>query len=207
MDSHPDTVPDAVPDVAIVGGGIIGCFTAYYLGLHGLSSVIIERDGIGSQASGNAAGILTPYWGPITPALQAFSTESQRLHRELAQALPGATGIDHHYGLVPFLRVAFTSEDEAELLRWYDARREEGHAPEWLSGEGARRLSGGWLAREARAAVLSELEPQVDSYRLVLAVAKGAEALGCRIQGGDVVGIRGGGASDLRLHLKQSVLI
>ena len=180
------------PDVIIVGGGIIGCFAAYYLGRHGLSTVIIERDGIGSQASGNAAGILTPYWGATTPALRTFAEESQRLHRELAQSLPEATGIDHHYGLVPFLRVAFTGEDEGELRRWYDARRGEGHAPAWLSGDEARRVSGGWLAPEARAAVLSELEPQVDAYRLVLAVAKGAEALGSQIRSGEVVGVCGG---------------
>ncbi len=179
------------PDVVIVGGGIIGCFTAYYLGQHGLSTVIIERDGIGSQASGNAAGILTPYSGAVTPALLAFAEESYPLHRELARVLPETTGIDYRYGLVPFLRVAFTTEDEQELIRWYDARRREGHAPVWLSGDEARRVSGGWLATEARAAVLTELEPQVDPYRLVLAVAAGAEALGSRIRGGEVVGIRG----------------
>jgi glycine oxidase len=182
---------DTHPDVIIVGSGIIGCLAAYYLGQHGLSTVIIERDGIGSQASGNAAGILTPYSGAGTPVLQAFSEESQRLHRELAEVLPATTGIDYHYGLVPFLRIALTEEDEGDLRRWYDARRREGHELEWLSGEEGRRLSGGWLAPEARAAVPSRLEPQVDPYRLVLAVAAAAEALGCRIRTGEAVGIQG----------------
>ncbi len=183
---------DTHPDVVIVGGGIIGCLAAYYLGQRGLSAVIIERDGIGSQASGNAAGILTPYSGADTPALMAFAEESQRLHRELAQALPETTGIDYHYGLVPFLRVALTEEDEGDLRRWYDARSREGHDLAWLSGEEGRRLSDGWLAPEARAVVPSRLEPQVDPYRLVLAVAAAAEALGSRIRSGEVVGIKGG---------------
>ncbi len=182
---------DTHPDVVIVGSGIIGCLTAYYLGQHGLSTVIIERDGIGSQASGNAAGNLTPYSGANTPVLKAFSEESQRLHRELAEALPEATGIGYHYGLVPFLRVALTEEDEGDLRHWYDARRQEGHDLAWLSGEEGCRLSGGWLTPEARAAVPSRLEPQVDPYRLVLAVATAAEALGCRIRTGEVVGIQG----------------
>ena len=179
------------PDVIIVGGGIIGCLAAYYLGGHGLSTVIVERDAIGSQASGNAAGILTPYSGAGGPVLQAFAEESHRLHRELAQALPEETGIGYHYGLVPFLRVALTEEDEGGLRRWYDARRREGHDLAWLSGEEGRRLSGGWLSPEARAVVPSELEPQVDPYRLVLAVATAAEALGSRIRTGEVAGIQG----------------
>ena len=179
------------PDVIIVGGGIIGCLAAYYLGGHGLSTVIVERDAIGSQASGNAAGILTPYSGAGGPVLQAFAEESHRLHRELAQALPEETGIGYHYGLVPFLRVALTEEDEGDLRRWYDARRREGHDLAWLSGEEGRRLSGGWLSPEARAVVPSELEPQVDPYRLVLAVATAAEALGSRIRTGEVAGIQG----------------
>jgi glycine oxidase len=179
------------PDVIIVGGGIIGCLAAYYLGGHGLSTVIVERDAIGSQASGNAAGILTPYSGAGGPVLQAFAEESHRLHRELAQALPEETGIGYHYGLGPFLRVALTEEDEGDLRRWYDARRREGHDLAWLSGEEGRRLSGGWLSPEARAVVPSELEPQVDPYRLVLAVATAAEALGSRIRTGEVAGIQG----------------
>ncbi len=182
---------DRHPDVIIVGGGIIGCLAAYYLGQHGLSTVIVERDAIGSQASGNAAGILTPYSGAGSPTLQAFAEESQRLHRELAQTLPEETGIGYHYGLVPFLRVALTEEDEGDLRVWYDARRREGHELAWLSGEEGRRLSGGWLAPEARAAVPSELEPQVDPYRLVLAVATAAEALGSTIRTGEVAGIQG----------------
>lgn len=176
-------------DVVIVGGGIVGCLTAYYLGLHGCSTVIVERDGIGSQASGNAAGLLTHYVGAVGHAMLAFAEECQRLHRELAERLPQATGVNYHYGLTPMLRVAFTDEDEEELRRWYWERRQEGAVVTWLSSEEAVRYSGGWLTPEVRAAVVSELEPQVDAYRLMLAVAQAAEAQGCHIRGGEVVGL------------------
>ena len=58
--------------VVIVGGGIIGCATAYYLTRAGISDVIVvERDGIASGASGYSAGILTPYSGSNDPGLLA----------------------------------------------------------------------------------------------------------------------------------------
>ena len=50
-------------DVVIIGGGAAGCAVAYYLAQSGIESTIIEREGIGNQASGNAAGGLTPLTG------------------------------------------------------------------------------------------------------------------------------------------------
>ena len=37
-------------DVVIVGGGIAGMTTAYYLAKAGVPSVVVERDAIGSHA-------------------------------------------------------------------------------------------------------------------------------------------------------------
>src|SRR5580693_3363935 len=39
-------------DVAIVGGGLIGCATAYYLRKRGRSVVLLERGFVGAQSSG-----------------------------------------------------------------------------------------------------------------------------------------------------------
>ena len=46
--------------VVIVGGGIVGIATAYFLGKRGVRSTIIERDSVGSHASGFAYGGLSP---------------------------------------------------------------------------------------------------------------------------------------------------
>ena len=45
-------------EVLIVGGGIIGCSIAYHLAAQGTKSTIIERESVGSQASGAATGLL-----------------------------------------------------------------------------------------------------------------------------------------------------
>src|SRR5260370_1589372 len=53
--------------VVIVGGGIVGMVTAYYLARAGVASVLVERDAIGSHASGFAYGGLSPVTGAGIP--------------------------------------------------------------------------------------------------------------------------------------------
>ena len=80
--------------VVIVGGGIVGMVTAYYLAKGGVPSIVIERDAIGSHASGFAYGGLSPVTGFGIPGpLAEVAQEGMRLHRELAvaSALGGAS--------------------------------------------------------------------------------------------------------------------
>ena len=47
-------------DVAIIGGGVIGCSIAYQLSKAGLQVAVIEREEIAAEASSAAAGLLAP---------------------------------------------------------------------------------------------------------------------------------------------------
>ncbi len=49
-------------DVAIVGGGIIGCSIAYFLAKRGIRSAVFERDSFACGASGATAGMFSPLW-------------------------------------------------------------------------------------------------------------------------------------------------
>ena len=74
----------ASPDVVIVGGGVAGIATAYYLGRAGVKSLVVERDAVGSHASGFAYGGIGSQSaaGPGPTALVA--AEGARLHRQLS---------------------------------------------------------------------------------------------------------------------------
>ena len=71
--------------VCIVGGGIIGTATAYYLStVYGISCTIVDRTGtIAPAASGKAGGFLAYDWNDGTPT-EALTHRSFRLHEELA---------------------------------------------------------------------------------------------------------------------------
>lgn len=53
--------PDLAPDIAIVGGGIVGLWTAYYAAQSGVKIVLIDRHKLGSGASNGLLGALMPH--------------------------------------------------------------------------------------------------------------------------------------------------
>src|SRR4026208_1339703 len=103
-------------DVVIVGGGIAGMAAAYYLAKSGVPSIVVERDAIGSHASGFAYGGLSPMTGFGIPGpLAEIAHDGMRLHRELAPVLAEETGIDVDFRLRASLALAFTEADGRRL--------------------------------------------------------------------------------------------
>ena len=177
--------------VVIVGGGIIGCVTAYYLTQAGLSDVIIvERDGIASGASGYSAGILTPYSGSNDPGLLALSAASLELHAQLAEELPDVTGIDHGYELRPYLRCAFGEPGYRDARQFMEDRISEGLHAEWLSGDEAREVCD-WLSDEVTGACATSIEPSVDSKLLTQSLLNAAQLAGVEVRKGTASGLSG----------------
>src|SRR5437867_8918594 len=103
-------------DVVIVGGGIAGMTTAYYLAKSGVPSVVVERDAIGSHASGFAYGGLSPLSGFGIPCpLAEIAQDGMQLHRELSKSLLEETGIDADFRVRSSLALAFTEADVRRL--------------------------------------------------------------------------------------------
>src|SRR2546429_8836288 len=128
-------------DVVIVGGGIAGMTTAYYLAKSGVPSLVVERDAIGSHASGFAYGGLSPLSGFGIPGpLAEISQDAMQLHRELPKSLLEETGIDVDFRVRSSLALAFTEADVRRLqvaLPWQ--QKQPGYAVRWLDIAEARR--------------------------------------------------------------------
>src|SRR2546428_11366580 len=94
-------------DVVIVGGGIAGMTTAYYLAKAGVASVVVARAAIGSHASGFADGGLSPLSGFRVPGPMAeIALERMRLHREVSETLLDDAGIRVDFRVWPALAPA-----------------------------------------------------------------------------------------------------
>src|SRR5258705_11834888 len=94
--------------VVIIGGGIVGMVTAYYLARAGVASVVVERDAIGSHASGFAYGGLSPVTGAGIPGpLAEMAQAGMRLHREPAKGVVPGTGIGIDFRGGRSLRLGF----------------------------------------------------------------------------------------------------
>src|SRR3990172_936846 len=178
-------------DVVIVGSGIVGMVTAYYLAKAGVPSVVVERDAIGSHASGFTYGGLSPVTGFGIPGpLAEIARDGMRLHRELALSVVEETGIDIDFRVRPSLALAFTAADAQRLqaaLPWQ--QRQPGCSTRWLDASEARRVEPR-ISDETLGAVLIEGTADVEPYRLVLALTRAAERLGVTVRHGRVTGLR-----------------
>jgi len=118
------------PDVVIIGGGVIGLTTAYYLARDGVRVAVLDRGDLGQESSWAGAGII-PGGNPRRAKsplglLRAFSIS---LFPELSAELRERTGIDNGYLRCGGLELR-RSSDALEKLRIDNLVREE-------RGEGA----------------------------------------------------------------------
>ncbi len=80
-----------IPDVAVVGGGIVGTATAAFLAARGVRVTLFERTELGAGASGRNSGIVQQ---PFDAVLAGLYWQSLELYRELAAELPGSFRLD-----------------------------------------------------------------------------------------------------------------
>ena len=180
----------AASDVVIIGAGVVGPATAYYLAQEGIKATIIERDSLATHASGFALGAINPLGGVGIPKpLGALSMESYRLHDQLATALPEETGVDTEFQRHTAITMAY-SQEEAEAMQarlpWQQAQ--ESFQVEWKSGADI-------LAMEPRLApgvvggVVIQSVGMLSPYRFVLALLQAAERMGAVMHHGLVRGL------------------
>ena len=175
-------------DVVILGAGVIGCAIARELAAGGASVAVVEPGRPGREASGAAAGLLTPQSHASAPGpLVELARSSLALFPDLARELAEETSIDIDLRMNGALRVAADPSDEGVLSDLYAWQRGAG----WnVEREDAARLAektGGKLGRAFRSALEFGDEGSVDSRLLVEALWKSAEKRGARFLLGESV--------------------
>ena len=180
-------------DVIIVGGGVAGCATAYYLSQAGAKVTIIEREGISSQASGFSAGGLNPLEGSCIPGpLSALAMTSFKLHKELWGALRNESEIDIQSRIVSLTRVAL-AEDEVpalqESMSLFEDAREEGFSGEWLHRSEVLKLEPR-LSPKLIGGVRLFGNATLNSLHFTWALADAAQKNGTTVLTGNVRGVR-----------------
>jgi len=170
-------------DVVVVGGGAIGCATAYYLAREGASVTLLERGELGSGATGAAAGMLAALsdeGGDRGAAFQSLCLDSLALYESVLAAL-APTGIDLRYGRAGVLHLALDDAEATGLRRRYEAQKPLAPASRWLGAGEIAAVEPG-ASGKAVAALLSPDEHYLDPQRLVLAWAAAARGEGVQIE-------------------------
>lgn len=104
------------PDVLVIGGGVIGLTTAYYLAERGASVAVVDKGDLGREASWAGAGILTPTKvRPAMPPLEHLKALGTEMYPVLSARLKELTKIDNGYMVSGGLEVI---EGGAETDEW-----------------------------------------------------------------------------------------
>lgn len=85
-------------DCIVIGGGVIGLTSAYYLLKAGASVTVLEKNYYGKESSWAGAGILSPlYPWRYSPQVNQLSQQSQAIYPQFCSEIYQQTGIDSGY--------------------------------------------------------------------------------------------------------------
>ncbi|TIX70143.1 MAG: FAD-binding oxidoreductase, partial [Mesorhizobium sp.] len=169
IDSSPSLPREA--DVVVIGGGVVGVFTAYYLAHRGVSVALLEKGRVAAEQSSRN-------WGWCRQQNRdarelPMATKSLDLWEKVAQETGEDTGF-RRCGLL------YLSQDENELggwAKWRDFARTVGVTTHVLSAEEATER-GKATGRKWKGGVFSPTDGTADPSKAVPVAARGIVAAG-----------------------------
>jgi 4-methylaminobutanoate oxidase (formaldehyde-forming) len=166
-------------DIAIVGGGLLGCALAYSLTRECDARVtLFDTNAIGSQASSRAAGLMG--LARSSPVLFEMVAETYRVMGELQECLPQPPSL-HRCGS---LTIADTESSRAALESLFALCCQQQLPVEWLSAQQARRLAP-WLSIAESSLVLYVADDgYADGYCMTNAYLQAAVQQGALVRKG-----------------------
>ena len=176
------------PDVAVIGGGVVGAACARAAALRGLETVLFEPGPDPAAASPASAGMLAAQIEPDDEALLALAIRGRETYEPLARSLKDTTGLDVGFWREGIASVAF-DEDGVKRLRDMAAwQRQMGLSCRWLETREALEL---WpaLSPDCLGALLAAEDGAIDPPLLTRALRADGERAGVRASRESITGI------------------
>lgn len=161
-------------DVAIVGGGLIGAWTAFFLARRGRRVTLLEKGVVGAQSSGVNFGNLR-LQGRF-PGQYPLSLRSQALWEDFDTLI----GEDCEFEQTGHLYLAYDAEEQAKLEGYAKVSESHGLAIERVGPADLRRRWP-WLGERAVAATFSARDATANPRLATPAVARAAARQGATI--------------------------
>ncbi|GKZ15806.1 MULTISPECIES: NAD(P)/FAD-dependent oxidoreductase [Haladaptatus] len=176
--------------VVVVGGGIVGCSSAYYLSERGADVVLCERSNIGAGSTERSAGGIRAQFS--TPVNVALSRASMRVWDRFEEEFDADIALRRS----GYLFLARDEDSADELAETVAMQNEQGVPSELLTPEEAREVCPGLRTDLFRAATYSPNDGFADPHFALQAFAARAREVGTDVRTGvevtDVLGDAGG---------------
>jgi sarcosine oxidase subunit beta len=172
-------------DVVIVGGGIAGASTAYFLARLGIHNVLVlERSSVAAGASGRASGLVV-FCEANHPGQAALLKASADFYASWEEQIGGAPAITRVGALMPV-----SAPDLHLLEREVAIMQDAGHDVRLVERDEIATLAPAWYRDDIAAAAYSPSSGYIDPPMITSAVMNRARSLGVRVyQGAEVLAI------------------
>ncbi|MBI1734810.1 MAG: FAD-binding oxidoreductase [Candidatus Rokubacteria bacterium] len=172
----------------MIGAGAIGTAAAYYLAKAGVGVTVVDRRGVGQEASGANVGLVTLFSAysfdePDPGAAYALSIASADAYLTLGEEL----GVDLEYERCGGVVFAQTDDQLALIRRAYEGYRRQGIPVEWLDAAGVLAAEPAFRCEGILGGVFCPLNGQLNPLMLCRGLAQGARAHGARFMPGTSV--------------------
>jgi gamma-glutamylputrescine oxidase len=175
-------------DIAVIGGGMLGCWTAYWLAKKGVEVTLLERDVISWGATGRNGGFLTGGGAMgYADAIDAFGRETARAvwtlsaeGRQLAEDTIAEEDIDCDFRMPGIMWMGITEASIEATRRSTELLREDGFIVELLDREGVQAQARTPLGPEVLGGRLDPDGGLLHSGKYLAGVANAAKRHGAR---------------------------
>ena len=166
-------------DVVVIGGGIIGCSTAYNLARLGAGKVVlVERGYLASGSTGRCGAGMRMQWGTETNCL--LSRESTRMLERLPEILDVDIDIELKQG--GYLLLAYTEKMEAQFKKNLVLQNSLDIPARWVSPAEAKEIVPHLNTDGLIGATFCSKDGHCNPFKTTAAYAKAARRLGVEIQ-------------------------
>lgn len=170
-------------DVIIIGGGIMGCSTAFQLAGRGVKAALLEKKSIGEGPTGKSSAIIRQHYSNELTARMAY--HSLHVFQNFDEIVGGACGFNR----CGFLLMA-AGADKAGLAANVAMQQGVGIETALVSTDDVHELAPGLKTGHDLAAAYEPQSGYADPYLTVTAYAQAARRLGAKIfQDTQVTGI------------------
>jgi gamma-glutamylputrescine oxidase len=184
-------------DVAIIGGGLMGTATCYWLARQGVPVVLLERDALAAGATGRNGGFVLASPGESYPkaiehlghtaarAIMDVTSESQILLRQVLQE----EAIACDYREPGTVRLALSEAQAAQLAQEVGVLRSDGFAAQWFDRKDVQAFIQASITPEIIGGRMRPQQGLVHSARLVHGLMRAAFQHGARAYQAEVQAI------------------